>query len=608
MCSETWCGVLYDFIHDLFLGPAAFVAWIEMSMDGIRIAAYVGFLPESTGTIKSTKTNDEARAQPRTQKSDPLQNNNTEAKAPVEAEYCIQYPQRMSSGQNYYRNVHQEHRATAFGMDRTNSTTSTMSNNINDGGNRNDDSAMISCDSCGKTVAKMSLTVHKLRSCQGTARRPPTTSEAESSSTPMELDSNHDGSNGIDLRQDVIHLDDSSSFDDNDDGDDNIEREDNNSNSIRSNSRVRHSHPIASPDVRQRTRRKIDRSEVQEVVNLVDSPVAPLHDSEEDEEEWACPQCTLLNPKSRSTCNACRFQNPSRPPDATRREQLIPNQYAGSISPAMFVSGGALLGGVLGAAGSFISGGDMLSSAAEGAMTGVVGGAFLQEVMSSPQRETDLAAARASAAMEVTGYSSFSPPRNNNNNDIAAARSSAAMGLAGYPSMSPDQSNNHRRARPRASYRVLEERDDATGFTTTTVQGGGRTSIIRRHPQDNRINDPLLSMLMHSYMTEGGGARTRRVAGDPDAMNYEELLQAFGDGTENLGGDEGQIQSLPTQVLDNPEKELPEDARECLICLSEFEKGETRKTLPCLHGFHQHCADKWLRTNASCPVCKHRLS
>lgn len=82
---------------------------------------------------------------------------------------------------------------------------------------------------------------------------------------------------------------------------------------------------------------------------------------------------------------------------------------------------------------------------------------------------------------------------------------------------------------------------------------------------------------------------------------YEELLAAFGDGTENLGADEGMIQSLPTQKLEGK----PEG--ECAICLDPFQSGHTRKTLPCLHGFHPDCVDHWLRSNGSCPICKHRL-
>eukprot|EP00980_Cylindrotheca_fusiformis_P008289 scaffold1736_cov127-Cylindrotheca_fusiformis.AAC.103 len=445
-------------------------------------------------------------------------------------------------------------------------------------------SSFVACDSCGKMVAEMSLTVHKLRSCEGAeTRHQPRMSTASDESIDMEstpsVEIEHIDSN-MDQRQDVIEIDDY-------DGDENGSYNDDRM------SRVRQEHPLATPEARQRRRQRLNSPDVPEVVNLVDSPAADTETPPSGEEtEWACPQCTLLNSNTESTCNACRFPSPYRPPDETRREQLLPNVR----SPAMFVSGGALLGGVLGAAGSWMNGGgDILSAAAEGAMTGVVGGAVLQDMLGSniPQRQ-----------------------QQNNNDDISAARSSAAMGMAGYPSLSPQEntSGGRRRARPRASYRTLQQRDEITGLTTFMVQGGGRTSILQRRRSDNNnINDPLLSMLLNSYIAEADGVNARRgghAMGGHDVANmgYEELLQAFGNGTENLGGDERQIQSLPTHTVQDPQTELPEDARECSICLSEFEKGEKRKILPCLHGFHQNCADKWLRANASCPVCKHRLS
>jgi hypothetical protein len=92
-----------------------------------------------------------------------------------------------------------------------------------------------------------------------------------------------------------------------------------------------------------------------------------------------------------------------------------------------------------------------------------------------------------------------------------------------------------------------------------------------------------------------------------DGMMYDELLQAFGDGTENLGASEGQIESLPRHVVHDPAHELPDEARCCLICLDDITEGETRKILPCMHGFHAPCCDKWLKTNGSCPICKHRI-
>ncbi|KAL8137503.1 hypothetical protein V2J09_003504 [Rumex salicifolius] len=51
---------------------------------------------------------------------------------------------------------------------------------------------------------------------------------------------------------------------------------------------------------------------------------------------------------------------------------------------------------------------------------------------------------------------------------------------------------------------------------------------------------------------------------------------------------------------------LPEDA-ECCICLSCYEDGAELHTLPCNHHFHATCITKWLKMNATCPLCKFNI-
>lgn len=46
----------------------------------------------------------------------------------------------------------------------------------------------------------------------------------------------------------------------------------------------------------------------------------------------------------------------------------------------------------------------------------------------------------------------------------------------------------------------------------------------------------------------------------------------------------------------------------CSICLDDMEKGETIRSLPCLHMHHSHCIDDWFYRNKnklppSCPDC-----
>ncbi|XVF86563.1 hypothetical protein PTKIN_Ptkin18bG0052200 [Pterospermum kingtungense] len=42
----------------------------------------------------------------------------------------------------------------------------------------------------------------------------------------------------------------------------------------------------------------------------------------------------------------------------------------------------------------------------------------------------------------------------------------------------------------------------------------------------------------------------------------------------------------------------------CCICLAKYADDDELRELPCIHVFHLECVDKWLRINASCPLCK----
>ena len=42
----------------------------------------------------------------------------------------------------------------------------------------------------------------------------------------------------------------------------------------------------------------------------------------------------------------------------------------------------------------------------------------------------------------------------------------------------------------------------------------------------------------------------------------------------------------------------------CCICLAAYADNEELRELPCSHLFHTECVDKWLKINASCPLCK----
>lgn len=77
---------------------------------------------------------------------------------------------------------------------------------------------------------------------------------------------------------------------------------------------------------------------------------------------------------------------------------------------------------------------------------------------------------------------------------------------------------------------------------------------------------------------------------------------------EKLGVGVGKM--VPIEINDgylaNERILLPEDA-ECCICLSPYEDGTELHALPCNHHFHSTCIVKWLKMNATCPLCKYNI-
>jgi hypothetical protein len=90
-----------------------------------------------------------------------------------------------------------------------------------------------------------------------------------------------------------------------------------------------------------------------------------------------------------------------------------------------------------------------------------------------------------------------------------------------------------------------------------------------------------------------------------------DMLDRFIDLQETLaarrGVNEEILNSLPTenfQPPDNVQEERPENATQCMICLSDFVAGESLRRLPCAHVYHQPCIDEWLHRCTDCPLCK----
>jgi hypothetical protein len=380
-------------------------------------------------------------------------------------------------------------------------------------------------------------------------------------------------------------------------------------------------------------------------------------------DSFRCVACQYFNSELQHRLN--RSASTAREDHTMTYPQQQPVSAPSSLS---FIGSGALLGAAVGMAGNYMHGRNPLSGAFEGGTTGAMGGALLHEVLqnnnnsntnnnnnnSDHERATALAPAGAPAytrrnhdVIDITSTRSLSHyveggtiSRNSsssNYSNATPARYSTSTGGSGYPTantrndsmnestnsdVSPSAARSYR-PRPQANNNPNTYAHLMSSAINRDRGGEARMNLLlyqQLQSQDNRdrasfgVPERNLSgeysstHIFRQFRTLQllRELNTRGDQNDIDEMNYEELLNAFGDGTENMGAEESEIRRLPTHVVgDNP---LPEDARQCLICLEDFEKGESRTILPCLHGFHQNCCNKWLRTNGKCPVCKHPIA
>ncbi|KAJ0011499.1 hypothetical protein Pint_34549 [Pistacia integerrima] len=75
------------------------------------------------------------------------------------------------------------------------------------------------------------------------------------------------------------------------------------------------------------------------------------------------------------------------------------------------------------------------------------------------------------------------------------------------------------------------------------------------------------------------------------------------------GLDESVIKAIPLSIFTTKNKTAAvkplQEARDCAVCLLEFEENDYVRILPgCSHSFHVDCIDIWLRSHANCPLCR----
>jgi hypothetical protein len=91
---------------------------------------------------------------------------------------------------------------------------------------------------------------------------------------------------------------------------------------------------------------------------------------------------------------------------------------------------------------------------------------------------------------------------------------------------------------------------------------------------------------------------------DFDERDYETLLQLDDHVPNRKMADAKLVEKVPVTTVKAGDK-----YDRCSVCLCDMEAGEVRRELPCSHGFHKDCIDKWLKDyKDTCPICKQSLS
>ncbi|KAK6147810.1 hypothetical protein DH2020_018722 [Rehmannia glutinosa] len=114
---------------------------------------------------------------------------------------------------------------------------------------------------------------------------------------------------------------------------------------------------------------------------------------------------------------------------------------------------------------------------------------------------------------------------------------------------------------------------------------------------------PILATVAYA-MTIGDGASENDIRSLPKYIYRQQNTVGI---FENVEKQEVNLKALPGNSISTSELVLNPEDSECCICLYKYVNGAELCTLPCNHHFHHRCITKWLRINATCPLCKFNI-
>ncbi|XP_027344080.1 putative RING-H2 finger protein ATL69 [Abrus precatorius] len=90
-----------------------------------------------------------------------------------------------------------------------------------------------------------------------------------------------------------------------------------------------------------------------------------------------------------------------------------------------------------------------------------------------------------------------------------------------------------------------------------------------------------------------------------DNHNRENITHDSGGPVIVMGLEKSMVDAYPKMVIGESRRLPKPNEGPCAICLSEYLPQETIRCVPdCHHCFHVECVDEWLRTSATCPLCR----
>ncbi|KAH7433182.1 hypothetical protein KP509_07G058000 [Ceratopteris richardii] len=112
----------------------------------------------------------------------------------------------------------------------------------------------------------------------------------------------------------------------------------------------------------------------------------------------------------------------------------------------------------------------------------------------------------------------------------------------------------------------------------------------------------LTSFFFMAFLSIYVSRRSSSAEGSPPVRDND-ANQVCPNGASPQGLDITILEKLPLVTYSSSDKKGSNI--ECVVCLTDFEEGETLTQLPkCKHVFHEECINMWLFSNTTCPLCR----